>query len=60
MLRERLVILLQLVGGGGGLTAPLFLGTRLVGEFELGDSVHALDNLTDRFHRTEYSVNPLT
>src|SRR4030095_13573114 len=50
----------------GTLSAPLaagaqqFLGAKLVGQFELGDSVHAVDNLTDRVDRTEYSVNPLT
>jgi hypothetical protein len=42
------------------LPAPLFLGAQLVGEFELGDSVHTFDNLTDPVDRTEYIVNPLT
>jgi len=42
------------------LPAPPFLGARLVGEFELGDSVQALDNLMDRVDRAEDSVNPLT
>src|SRR4030095_14697869 len=46
--------------GGGDRPAPPFLGARLVGEFELGDSVHALDNLMDRVDRTEDSVHPLT
>jgi hypothetical protein len=46
--------------GSGDLPAPPFLGARLVGEFELGDSVQALDNLMDRVDRAEDSVNPLT
>jgi ABC-type uncharacterized transport system substrate-binding protein len=40
--------------------AQQFLGAKLVGEFELGDSVHAFDNPTDCVDRTEYSVHPLT
>src|SRR4030095_8566588 len=46
--------------GSGDIPAPPFLDARLVGEFELGDSVHALDNLMDRVDRTEDSVHPLT
>jgi hypothetical protein len=37
-----------------------FLGAKLVGEFELGDSVHAFDNRTDPVDRFEYLVHPLT
>ena len=40
--------------------AQQFLGAKLVGEFELGDSVHAFDSLTDPVDRFEYLVNPLT
>jgi hypothetical protein len=46
--------------GGDGLRAPALLGARLVRKFELGDSVHALDDPANRFHCAEYSVGPLT
>jgi hypothetical protein len=49
---------LALVPLAGG--AQQFLGAKLVGEFELGDSVQALDNLTDPVDRFEYPVKLLT
>jgi len=49
---------LALVPLAGG--AQQFLGAKLVGEFELGDSVQALDHFMDRVDRAEDSINPLT
>jgi len=50
-----LVLGLALVPLAGG--AQQFLGAKLIGEFELGDSVHAFNNLTDSVDRFEYIVN---
>jgi hypothetical protein len=43
-----------------GLTTPAFLCARLIRKFKLGESVQAIDTLTDRFHGSEYSTTPLT
>ena len=36
------------------LAAPALLGAQLVGQLELGDSVHALDNPPNRVHGAEH------
>jgi hypothetical protein len=53
-------ILLHFVDEGvDGLTTPSFLAKQLIGKFKLGNSVQALNNLTDRFRGSEYSISAL-
>src|SRR5262249_52742600 len=53
-------ILLHLVDEGvENLTTPSFLDAQLIGKFQLGNSVQALDNVTDRFCCSEDSISAL-